>query len=856
MGRKNQKKKMWNRKRKLEESEDKSKKDRKPYVKCISSNPKMEAYYAAIGLHATQKSGPDSKDFKPCLSAEDMEAERVKFITCMRTSLRASFRIAQNIEQEFREHLIEDVENFVGTEIEIEVDEDGNAVSKARGDTSMDVSETDTEGNVTDIDTGKTTLKKLAPAKAIPYIPDAYQLSVDRRTIRRNPALQNFHEWLKAQTDAGFVTRQETVSMIPPVVLSPEPHHAVLDMCAAPGSKTSQLLEYVSSIPEGGTEPEGFVVANDSDAKRAYMLVHQLRRINSPASFVTAKDAQFFPQLLRGENTTNEERAQEGLFDRVLCDVPCSGDGTGRKNPGIWKHWSQSAAHSIHPVQVGIGLNGARLAKVGGFICYSTCSMNPIENEAVVAQILRDADGSLELVDKRKDMPNIVARPGWTKWKVFGESESKRIKKDKQKKNNEKMKKRRKEYEEKQGNGKSLDVEESRVVDDTQEEETKEDTWSETPESWDENYLTTRAALQGLLEYKTFEDVPINHRHHIRQSCFPPSAEEVDKFNLERCLRCLPHDLYTGGFFVALFKKVSPLSARAKRKADELAKANSDKYDFRHSKHDKNESKSDQNKVIVPEKSSEDVPSTELAKKKKGGYGFNNAESFVTADTSLLHDLSDFYGFTEEFTNSQFYSRAGGKSKILYYITESVKKNLIDRGIQDKIQVINSGLRGFERRNKDDCVVNYRPCQESIHYIAPHMSKRKFAIGPKDFYNCLKRGSNAAIPCESFSEPICKKLRETSLGAFVFVLEGYEFDISKKMYMVMWRCRGDAVNCLVCEAEMNGFKSKLKAFTGIGEGIIPFTNNIEMHIEKEKNESYEEPAQTTFSNIRDKCIIQ
>ena len=232
MGRKNQKKKMWNRKRKLEESEDKSKKDRKPYVKCISSNPKMEAYYAAIGLHATQNSGPDSKDFKLCLSAEDMEAERVKFMTCMRTSLRASFRIAQNIEQEFREHLIEDVENFVGTEIEIEVDEEGNAVSKTRGDTTMDVSGTDTEGNVTDIDAGKTTLKNLAPAKAIPYIPDAYQLSVDRRTIRRNPALQNFHEWLKAQTDAGFVTRQETVSMIPPVVLSPEPHHAVLDMCA------------------------------------------------------------------------------------------------------------------------------------------------------------------------------------------------------------------------------------------------------------------------------------------------------------------------------------------------------------------------------------------------------------------------------------------------------------------------------------------------------------------------------------------------------------------------------------------------------------------------------------------------
>ena len=55
-------------------------------------------------------------------------------------------------------------------------------------------------------------------------------------------------------------------------------------------------------------------------------------------------------------------------------------------------------------------------------ICYSTCSMNPIENEAVVAEILCSSDGSLELVDRRSDMEGFVARPGWTSWKVIGES--------------------------------------------------------------------------------------------------------------------------------------------------------------------------------------------------------------------------------------------------------------------------------------------------------------------------------------------------------------------------------------------------------------------------------------------------
>ena len=122
-------------------------------------------------------------------------------------------------------------------------------------------------------------------------------------------------------------------------------------MCAAPGSKTSQMLEAVADgcdginpNGEGGGEPRGYVVANDSDPKRAYMLVHQLRRLNSPCQFVSACDAQFFPALdsnRSGKGGAPRAEGEEGTFDRVLCDVPCSGDGTLRKNPGVWKHWSQ-----------------------------------------------------------------------------------------------------------------------------------------------------------------------------------------------------------------------------------------------------------------------------------------------------------------------------------------------------------------------------------------------------------------------------------------------------------------------------------------------------------------------------------
>jgi len=872
-------KKLWNRKRKLNDDRKETNEDRKPYKQVVSSNPKMESYYAYQGLHSMQRAS-DSDTFVPCTNEAEMEAERLKFLNALRAPLPASFRIGQNIDPDLRDRLRKDVEEFVGTEIEIEVDKDGNAVSKPKvkkveedaneesGDGEVEVKMDNAAGGEDNVNTANdpaktTTMKKLAPAKRIPYVPDGYQLSVDRRTIRKNPALQKFHEWLKVQSDAGFITRQETVSMIPPVVLSPESHHAVLDTCAAPGSKTSQLLEIISAIAPGELEPTGYVVANDCDAKRAYMLVHQLRRLNSPAVFVTAKDAQFWPMLLRGNNTTDEERAQEGMFDRVLCDVPCSGDGTARKNPGVWKHWTASSGHSLHPLQISIALNGARLTKVGGYMCYSTCSMNPIENEAVVSEILRSTDGSLELVDKKLDLHGMVARKGWTSWKVMGELHSRRQMKNKAKKNNPKMRKQRQQWAEKQteeSEDNKMDVDKKLDGEVTNEDgpssdnknkpdETKTseemndenssykveaDDWEQVPPSWDEKFLKERAISRGLTEFKSYDEVPVGNRHHIRETCFPPTQEEIEIFNLQRCIRCLPQDLNTGGFFVALFKKTSPLSARARKKAEKIAAEIENKTNLLTSKKDKKEDaavseentegedltskkvKLNSGEAVVPTDTdsapiskSEVIDSAESeVKQNKKKFGFDKSESFVAVADDVLPPLIDFYGFTDSFAKGQFMARASGKSKLLYFITESVKKNLIDRGVQDRIQVINSGLRAFERRNKDDCEVSYRPCQESVHFVGPHMTKRKFIASHKDFLTALNRG---AIKCDKFSEPLSTQIRELTFGAFVIALKGYENNIAKKMYLVMWRCKGDNVNCLVARPEMAGFESKMKA---------------------------------------------
>ena len=87
------------------------------------------------------------------------------------------------------------------------------------------------------------------------------------------------------------------------------------------------------------------MLANDSDYKRANMLVHQSARFHSTAMMVTNLDASLFPTLKIGD-----KQRRTLFFDRILCDVPCSGDGTLRKNMQIWNSWQPAIGNGIHPL--------------------------------------------------------------------------------------------------------------------------------------------------------------------------------------------------------------------------------------------------------------------------------------------------------------------------------------------------------------------------------------------------------------------------------------------------------------------------------------------------------------------------
>lgn len=157
-------------------------------------------------------------------------------------------------------------------------------------------------GNLT-INTSGTDESNIVPLK---WYPNglAYQMRLSRTEIRKSERLQKLHSFLVSESENGYISRQEAVSMIPPIVLDVQPGHRVLDLCAAPGSKTAQIIEFLHAgdsprfdldQPVEPIKPmDGVVVANDVDNGRCYMLVHQSKRLNSPAFIITNHDAGTF----------------------------------------------------------------------------------------------------------------------------------------------------------------------------------------------------------------------------------------------------------------------------------------------------------------------------------------------------------------------------------------------------------------------------------------------------------------------------------------------------------------------------------------------------------------------------------
>lgn len=174
----------------------------------------------------------------------------------------------------------------------------------------------------------------------------------------------------------GYYYVQEAASMIPPVVLDPQPGDVVLDMAAAPGSKSSQMAQYMKN--------QGLLIANDVKGARLASLGINLQRCGVRNALVTLMQGQHF--------------AKSGIqFDRVLLDAPCSGVGTIRKSPKTIRMWNPDMVKRLAALQKKLIMTAWGVLKPGGTLVYSTCSLEPEENEAVVSHLLDKVDDAAML---------------------------------------------------------------------------------------------------------------------------------------------------------------------------------------------------------------------------------------------------------------------------------------------------------------------------------------------------------------------------------------------------------------------------------------------------------------------------
>ena len=172
----------------------------------------------------------------------------------------------------------------------------------------------------------------------------------------------------------GWYTLQDPASMLPAHLMEPQPEERVLDLCAAPGGKTTHMAEL--------SENEAHIVAMDSGYGRLFRVIENVERLDLKGIQILCGDGSKMP--LNGE------------FDKVLVDAPCSGWGTIRRHPDLKWHCSPEQAERLAGQQCELLRNALRLCKNGGLVVYSVCTFSKPETLGVIDTIVGEGLASPE----------------------------------------------------------------------------------------------------------------------------------------------------------------------------------------------------------------------------------------------------------------------------------------------------------------------------------------------------------------------------------------------------------------------------------------------------------------------------
>ncbi|KAI8600563.1 S-adenosyl-L-methionine-dependent methyltransferase, partial [Dissophora ornata] len=554
------------------------------------------------------------------------------------------------------------------------------------------------------------------PPRPLPWYPDelGWHFDVPRSVLKKSPEYAKFHQFLVAETEVGNISRQEAVSMIPPLMLDVQPQHWVMDMCAAPGSKTAQIIEMVHANEQYRVVPAGLIVANDADYRRSHMLIHQTKRLQSPCLIVTNHDASMMPSLKLAPNKSGEVVPFE--FDRVLADVPCSGDGTLRKNPMVWTNWTHGGAMGLHQTQVNILQRGVQMLKVDGRIVYSTCSFNPMENEAVVAEILNRANGTLELVDVSDTLPLLKRRPGLSDWKVF--------------------------------------TREGKIV----------DTFEDVPKDAKGKYFPSMWPPKNAGEL-----------HLERCLRVYPHLQDTGGFFVAVFKKTAPYVVPNPNRPAKEKASTSTEATATEESPETKEEENVEEKDTEEKTTESEDTATtgDKHKMDSAEaETKETVKKPRMTRAERFGAPAPKEEPFLflDADNSDVVLFSNFYGLEENFPKDQFLVRSEGeKNKTVYFVSEAVKSLLKSDEIH-RLKVVNTGVRTFIRQDSNTAVeCSFRAHSEGIAMMRQFVSDNR--VMPVQLKEVITLLQSPYPKISEFPEAIQERLSSLQSGCCIF-----EFD--------------------------------------------------------------------------------
>jgi len=194
----------------------------------------------------------------------------------------------------------------------------------------------------------------------------------------------------------GYYYIQEIASMLPVMILNPKEGELILDLCAAPGSKTTQIAAKINN--------KGTIIANDLSLGRIKILATNTERCGVTNTIISKKDA---------ITLCNKLKNQGLKFDKILLDAPCSGEGTLRSSPRTYKMWNPKTIKKLSKIQKNMFESAFDILKKSGTIIYSTCTHAPEENEEIVNFALETFKDSIKI--EKINLP-IPTRKAITKW--------------------------------------------------------------------------------------------------------------------------------------------------------------------------------------------------------------------------------------------------------------------------------------------------------------------------------------------------------------------------------------------------------------------------------------------------------